>query len=59
MSEHLNNSENINNEQIDFAYYFSVILKHIWLLAGFILIGLVISVLLNFFMQPVYIFGIV
>lgn len=54
MSEHLNKPENINNEQIDFAYYFSVILKHIWLLAGFILIGLVISVLLNFFMQPVY-----
>ena len=51
------NSEfsNTNQEQeIDFSFYFSVILKRIWILAGFILAGFFAALAVNIFMQPVY-----
>ena len=51
------NSEfsNTNQEQeIDFSFYFSVILKRIWLLAGFVFVGILAALAVNTFMQPVY-----
>ncbi|MFA7074622.1 MAG: polysaccharide biosynthesis tyrosine autokinase [Endomicrobiaceae bacterium] len=54
MPEKITNINNVNDEQIDFSYYFSVILKHIWLLLGVTFIGVFIAVLLNVFIQPVY-----
>lgn len=54
MSENITNINNVNDEQIDFSYYFSVILKHIWLLLGVTFLGVFIAVLLNVFIQPVY-----
>lgn len=49
------NFSNVNQEQeIDFSFYFSVILKRIWLLAGFVFIGVLAALAVNTFMQPVY-----
>ncbi|MDD2523469.1 MAG: Wzz/FepE/Etk N-terminal domain-containing protein, partial [Endomicrobiaceae bacterium] len=52
----LQNTNNVkdDSEQIDFSYYFSVVLKHVWVLLGIICIGLFASILVNIFMQPVY-----
>lgn len=52
------NSDKLNSvdggEQIDFSYYFSVVLKHVWLLFSVVCIGIFTAVLVNIFMQPVY-----
>lgn len=52
------NNENFSNtnqeQEIDFSFYFSVILKRIWLLAGFVFVGVLAALAVNTFMQPVY-----
>lgn len=53
MQNDINNNTN-NNEEIDFSYYLSVLLKHIWLILGFIVMGVVAAVCVNTFMQPQY-----
>ena len=53
MQNDINNNIN-NNEEIDFSYYLSVLLKHIWLILGFVVIGVAAAVCVNTFMQPQY-----
>ncbi len=43
-----------NNEDLDFSWYIQVILKRFWLIAGFVIIGIVCAVLVNIFMRPMY-----
>jgi len=52
----LNNNLDINSSEdsIDFSYYISVIVKHLWILIMFIFIGVVIATAVNVFTQPVY-----
>jgi uncharacterized protein involved in exopolysaccharide biosynthesis len=52
----LNNNLDINNSEdtIDFSYYISVIIKHLWILILFIFMGLVIATAVNVLTQPVY-----
>lgn len=42
------------NDEIDFAFYISVILKRIWLLIGVIFISVAAAVAVNMLMQPKY-----
>ncbi len=53
MQNDINNNIN-NNEEIDFSYYLAVLLKHIWLILGFVVIGVTAAVCVNTFMQPQY-----
>lgn len=46
------NNNLTNNDEIDFSYYLSVLLKHIWLIIGFVIIGILAAVCVNLFMQP-------
>ena len=43
-----------NNDEIDFSFYISVILKRIWLLIGLIFICVAGAVVVNMLMQPKY-----
>ncbi len=52
MNNELNNAN--QEQEIDFSFYFSVILKRIWLLAGFVFVGVLAALAVNTFMQPVY-----
>ncbi len=42
------------NDEIDFAFYISVILKRIWLLIGIVFISVAAAVAVNMLMQPKY-----
>ena len=44
----------IKNDETDFAFYVSVILKRIWLLIGIVFICVVAAVAVNMLMQPKY-----
>ena len=52
----MNNNFDVNNSEdtIDFSYYVSIIVKHLWILIMFIFIGVVIATAVNVFTQPVY-----
>ena len=43
-----------NNDEIDFSFYISVILKRIWLLIGLVFICVAGAVVVNMLMQPKY-----
>ncbi|MDD3064649.1 MAG: polysaccharide biosynthesis tyrosine autokinase [Endomicrobiaceae bacterium] len=43
-----------NNNNLDFSYYLTVILKHFWLIATIAIIGIFGAVVANILIQPVY-----
>lgn len=45
---------NIPEENIDFSYYFNIVLKHFWLLIFITAVGIATAVLVNIFTRPVY-----
>ena len=49
-----NNIQQIEEEELDIGEYIAILLKHIWLILGVMIFGIVVAVMVNIFTRPQY-----